>query len=121
MSDKQERHQLQSLGKHPAPCARFCESTAYEIEIRQLKARIAELEAQRGELYTLDQMREYADNFYQARTTAPAPSVPDHVAAAARHFKAEGGHIGGLGASRAANILWDYINDVLAAAPKVNP
>lgn len=32
------RHALQAQGKHPAPCARICEATAFEIEIRQLKA-----------------------------------------------------------------------------------
>lgn len=40
--------------------------------------------------------------------------VPDHVREAARYFKEQGGHIGGLGNSRAANILWDYINYTLA-------
>lgn len=32
-----DRHELQSAGTHPAPCARHCESTAYEIEIRRLR------------------------------------------------------------------------------------
>ncbi len=32
-----DRHELQSAGTHPAPCARHCESTAYEIEIRHLR------------------------------------------------------------------------------------
>lgn len=31
------RHDLQKEGKHPAPCARFCEATAFEIEIRRLR------------------------------------------------------------------------------------
>ena len=31
---------LQSNGKGPAPCARFCEANAFEIEIRRLKAEI---------------------------------------------------------------------------------
>jgi hypothetical protein len=31
------RHELQAAGTHPAPCARHCESTAYEIEIRRLR------------------------------------------------------------------------------------
>jgi hypothetical protein len=39
-----DRRVLQAEGKHPAPCARFCESNAYEIELRQMKARIAELD-----------------------------------------------------------------------------
>lgn len=33
-----DRHVLQAEGKHPAPCARYCEAKAFEIEIRQLKA-----------------------------------------------------------------------------------
>lgn len=28
---------MQAAGTHPAPCARHCESTAYEIEIRRLR------------------------------------------------------------------------------------
>ena len=31
------RHELQAAGTHPAPCARHCEATAYEIEIRRLR------------------------------------------------------------------------------------
>ena len=31
------RHDLQKEGRHPAPCARFCEATAFEIEIRRLR------------------------------------------------------------------------------------
>jgi hypothetical protein len=31
-----DRHGLQSQGKHPAPCARWCEATAFKSEIRQL-------------------------------------------------------------------------------------
>lgn len=38
------RAALQAEGKHPAPCASHCEATAFKIEIRGLKARIAELE-----------------------------------------------------------------------------
>lgn len=44
------RHALQAEGKHPAPCAKFCEATAFEIEARGLKRQIAELQAQRDEL-----------------------------------------------------------------------
>ena len=36
-----ERHELQKAGKHPAPCARFCEANAYQIEVRRLKASLA--------------------------------------------------------------------------------
>lgn len=32
------RLELQREGKHPAPCARFCEANAFEVEIRQLRA-----------------------------------------------------------------------------------
>lgn len=39
-----ERHELQADGKHPAPCARFCEANAFQIEIRNLKAQLAQPE-----------------------------------------------------------------------------
>lgn len=31
------RHELQAAGTHPAPCARHCEATAFQIEIRRLR------------------------------------------------------------------------------------
>lgn len=37
---------LQRTGDHPAPCARVCEATAFQIEIRQLKAQIADYQNQ---------------------------------------------------------------------------
>lgn len=50
---KTEREALQAEGRHPAPCVRFCEATAFKIEIqtlnhglRQKDRRIEELEAQ---------------------------------------------------------------------------
>lgn len=43
---KVDRHELQTKGEHPAPCARFCEANAFYIQERQLRRRIAELEAQ---------------------------------------------------------------------------
>ena len=33
-----ERFTAQAEGKHPAPCARFCEANAFEIELRMLRA-----------------------------------------------------------------------------------
>lgn len=39
-----ERHELQADGKHPAPCARFCEANAFQIEIRRLKAQLEQPE-----------------------------------------------------------------------------
>lgn len=41
-----DRHELQAAGKHPAPCARHCESTAYEIEIRRLRSCLKKTNAQ---------------------------------------------------------------------------
>lgn len=35
-----DRHEMQAAGTHPAPCARHCESTAYEIEIRRLRTEL---------------------------------------------------------------------------------
>jgi len=37
-----DRKILQQAGKHPAPCARFCEANAFQIEIRSLKRQIDE-------------------------------------------------------------------------------
>ena len=48
-----DRQTLQAEGRHPAPCARFCESTAYEIEARRLRKRIADLEALAAPHYPL--------------------------------------------------------------------
>jgi hypothetical protein len=39
-----ERHELQAKGEHPAPCARYCEATAFQIVIRNLKAQLAQPE-----------------------------------------------------------------------------
>lgn len=41
-----ERYELQSEGKHPAPCARFCEANAFKIEIRSLKSLLEEQSVQ---------------------------------------------------------------------------
>lgn len=38
-----ERQSLQAEGKHPAPCARFCEANAFKIEIRGLEAQLKAL------------------------------------------------------------------------------
>jgi hypothetical protein len=43
------RHELQAKGEHPAPCARFCEATAFWITERGLKRRIEQLEAKLSE------------------------------------------------------------------------
>ena len=37
------RHELQAEGTHPAPCARHCEATAFQIEIRNLRRQGYEL------------------------------------------------------------------------------
>jgi len=36
--EQPDRQTLQAAGTHPAPCARHCETKAYEIEIRSLKS-----------------------------------------------------------------------------------
>jgi hypothetical protein len=62
MQDKSERHTLQAEGKHPAPCARFCESTAFQIKIRGLEA---EVQALRGAVPADFEttVREYIDEY----------------------------------------------------------
>ena len=44
-----DRHELQAKGEHPAPCARFCEANAFQIEIRSLKAKLAQPEDKKCE------------------------------------------------------------------------
>jgi len=39
-----ERHELQTKGEHPAPCARHCEANAFKIVIKNLKAQLAQPE-----------------------------------------------------------------------------
>jgi len=39
-----EREELQKSGEHPAPCARFCEATAFRIAERQYQRRIEDLQ-----------------------------------------------------------------------------
>lgn len=41
-----ERRAAQAEGKHPAPCARFCEANAFEIELRHLRRENEQLKAQ---------------------------------------------------------------------------
>ena len=38
--EQAERHSLQAKGAHPAPCARFCEANAFNIEIRNLRSQL---------------------------------------------------------------------------------
>lgn len=40
-----QRQAIQAEGKHPAPCARSCEAPAFQSQLRERDARIAELEA----------------------------------------------------------------------------
>jgi len=37
-----DRQALQANGTHPAPCARHCEAQAFKVEIRNLKAQLAQ-------------------------------------------------------------------------------
>ena len=39
-----DRKPLQAAGTHPAPCARYCEAKAFEIEIRSLNSRLKQAE-----------------------------------------------------------------------------
>lgn len=49
-TEQPDRRVLQAKGKYPAPCARSCESNAYEIELHRLKARNALLESKAEQL-----------------------------------------------------------------------
>ena len=41
-----QRREQQAHGEHPAPCARSCEAPAFQSQVRERDARIAQLEAQ---------------------------------------------------------------------------
>ena len=41
-AQKPDRQELQANGTHPAPCARHCEAQAFKVEIRNLKAQLAQ-------------------------------------------------------------------------------
>lgn len=45
-AEPESRHVLQADGKHPAPCAKFCEATAFKHEINRLKREAAHRPAQ---------------------------------------------------------------------------
>ena len=40
--EQTERHELQTKGEHPAPCARHCEANAFQIVIKNLKSKLAQ-------------------------------------------------------------------------------
>lgn len=60
---EQDRHELQKDGKHPAPCARFCEANAFYIEIRGLKRRIEQLTPQPQKPLTDEQIKHMLELF----------------------------------------------------------
>ena len=67
-----DRHEMQAAGTHPAPCARHCESTAYEIEIRRLRAELAasrEREARMRAMIADDSYAMTFQSFGQYRTS----------------------------------------------------
>ncbi|PUA17315.1 DUF551 domain-containing protein [Glaciimonas sp. PCH181] len=53
LQERLKRHELQSKSKHPAPCARYCEAKAFEIEIRNLSAELAKAQIVVGDLSVL--------------------------------------------------------------------
>lgn len=91
------RHELQAQGKHPAPCAKFCEATAFGIEARELKRQIAEQAAlirkQGRELGEQDALLQQALDALDA--TGPTWVVKERAAKAAirqhREKKGEAG------------------------------
>lgn len=61
-----DRAELQAEGKHPAPCAKFCEAKAFGIDIRTLKAEIAELKADRDDCLALAKLNLASELKYKA-------------------------------------------------------
>jgi len=50
--EQPERHELQAKGEHPAPCARHCEATAFQVVIKNLKAQLAQPEQEPHSWYS---------------------------------------------------------------------
>lgn len=61
--EHQHRHELQKDGMHPAPCARFCEATAFRIAERGYQRCIAEAKSERDKLraFAQDVMEDWPD------------------------------------------------------------
>lgn len=49
---------LQATGDHPAPCARFCEATAFNIELRRREREIEKLRAENAALLRVAEVAE---------------------------------------------------------------
>lgn len=47
----EDRRILQADGQHPAPCARFCEATAFKYEIKRMTNEGDQLKTAKAELY----------------------------------------------------------------------
>lgn len=77
------RHALQAEGKHPAPCAKFCEAKAYEIELRAAKA---QADAAEGLL-----SRALSALKYHQQQTRPISYTAETIEAIEQHFGGKGG------------------------------
>jgi len=59
------RHDLQAEGKHPTPCARFCEATAFRITIRGLERQLeqarSQMESQKNEWLSWESKRKHLE------------------------------------------------------------
>ena len=54
--EQPEHHKLQAKGVHPAPCARHCEATAFQIVIKNLKAQLAQPEQEPAARLTCEEL-----------------------------------------------------------------
>ena len=70
-----DRQTLQANGTHPAPCARHCEATAFNIVIRNLKAQLAQ-PAPPPECKTEAEQTAYAFGWWKALEAQPRNFCP---------------------------------------------
>lgn len=66
-----DRRILQQEGIHPAPCARLCESTAFQIEIRSLKRQLAEAKRPKQARGQWIELLNCRDDFYYLISIIP--------------------------------------------------
>lgn len=70
------RETLQAAGTHPAPCARHCEATAFNIEIRRLTAENMRLREENKTLRAeVARLRLFEPGRRSEHKVTPAPHV----------------------------------------------
>lgn len=97
-SNGTDRRALQREGKHPAPCARHCEATAFQVELRRLQALLREalpyVESHAEASHLTDGFRRQPDNAHDGLANriraAMHQSIPDSEPSVLRRSAVEG-------------------------------